>query len=611
MTNVMALSALLVAALATAGSATVPHSSWENSLKPKGTPGAEITLAKGGKALYSILIPASPSTRVQKAAEDLAQWLGCIAGARFTIQREPDNRDLKGNFISIGQTWLLRKSGLKIDKAKLGDEGYAIDEKEGDLFLVGGATRGPINAVYALLEEDLGCRWYSRFTQTIPSMPTLKFRPVKRSYVPVLEIRDPYYWEAFDGTWSLRNRTNSSSAPVPVEWGGNKGYALFVHTFNQLMPPDQYFAQHPEYFSEHNGKRDPGQLCFSNPEVIKVMVESVKRVFRICPGAQIISVSQNDSVPCCACASCKAEGEAEGSMAGPLLKFVNAVADEVGKEFPNVRISTLAYLDTAVPPKTVRPHKNVAIQLCTDSHAWSEPFLNVEETQQFQSKMAAWAAMGADIHIWDYTCNFSHYPGIMPNWQVVTDDIRYFVKHNAKGVMLQGNYQTPGTSDGYMRSWVWAKQLWDPTLDTRALMKDFVFGYYGKSAPAIWDYEELLWNTWENQHNSKLKSPAGGIRYGMDLFDEDFMSRAKECFKHAEQLADDPETLRRVEEAGLQVLYTDLCRQTKSGKPADLAVFKAELNKFEAVARRENMTHIQEGAPDYGNWIAKMKEAAK
>ena len=220
----------------------------------------------------------------------------------------------------------------------------------------------------------------------------------------------------------------------------------------------------------------------SNPEVVKIVADSVKLVLKGNPNAQIISVSQNDSVPCCSCAKCKALADAEGSLAGPLLTFVNAVADEVGKDYPKVKISTLAYLDTFMPPKTVRPHKNVAIQLCTDSHAWAEPFLTIEETERFQTGMKAWAAMGADINIWDYTCNFSNYAGPMPNWQVVTDSIRFFVSHNAKGVMLQGNYQTPGTADGYMRCWVWAKQLWDPSLDTRELMKDFVFGYYGKAA---------------------------------------------------------------------------------------------------------------------------------
>lgn len=577
--------------------------SWQNALKPKGELGAEVTLARGGKALYAILIPAAPSTQEQKAAADLAQWLAEMTGARFAVAREYDTPP-KGKVISVGKTNLLARSGSRIAKAELKDEGYGIDEIDGNLFLAGGATRGIINAVYALLEEDLGCRWYSRYTQTIPNTPTLTFRPTKRTYVPVLEIRDPFYWEAFDGTWSLRNRTNSPWAPVPDYWGGHQSYALFVHTFSTLVPPDKYFKDHPEYFSENGGQRNPGQLCVTNPEVVKIAAESVKLVLRGNPSARIISVSQNDSAPCCACAKCKAIADAEGSMSGPLLAFVNAVADEVGKSYPNVKISTLAYLDTFMPPKTVRPHDNVVIQLCTDSHAWGQPFLTIEETERFQTAMKGWAAIGANIDIWDYTVNFSHYPCPMPNWQVVTDSIRFFVAHNAKGVMLQGNYQTPGTGDGYMRTWVWAKLLWDPTLDTKALMKDFVFGYYGEAAEPIWEFEELQWDTWEAQHHGWLKNPAGGIRFPMTLYSDEFMNKARDCFARAEKLADDPSILRRVEEAELQILYADIERMAAPGKPADPAAFKAALDKFERIARRQKMTHIQEGAPDFEPWLA-------
>ena len=166
---------------------------------------------------------------------------------------------------------------------------------------------------------------------------------------------------------------------------------------------------------------------------MKTVADNVKgRALGVCRGASVISVSQNDSWGSCDCPQCAAVAKAEGGNSGPLLNFVNAVADSVGKDYPNITISTLAYLDTSAPPKHIRPRKNVAIELCTDSHAWSEPFLTVEETQQFQSRMKEWAAIGANIDIWDYTVNFSHFPAPMPNWQVVADDIRFFVAHSAK-----------------------------------------------------------------------------------------------------------------------------------------------------------------------------------
>ncbi len=96
----------------------------------------------------------------------------------------------------------------------------------------------------------------------------------------------------------------------------------------------------------------------------------------------------------------------------------------------------------------------------------------------------------------------------------------------------------------------------------------------------------------------------------MSLFDQDFMTKARDCFKRAEELAGDPETLRRVEEAELQILYAELAQAAESGKPADPEAFKAALDKFERIARREKMTHTREGAPDFESWIARMRQLA-
>ena len=71
--------------------------------------------------------------------------------------------------------------------------------------------------------------------------------------------------------------------------------------------------------------------------------------------ASIFSVSQNDTFNNCQCEQCKAVDDAEGSPAGSLLKFVNAVAESIEKDHPKIRIDTLAYQYTRKPPKTIRP----------------------------------------------------------------------------------------------------------------------------------------------------------------------------------------------------------------------------------------------------------------
>lgn len=51
-----------------------------------------------------------------------------------------------------------------------------------------------------------------------------------------------------------------------------------------------------------------------------------------------------------------------------------------------------------------------------------------------------------------------------------------------------------------LRGWVWAKQLWNPELDTQTLLKDFVFGYYKEAAEPLWNYQRMMWEYWEKWH---------------------------------------------------------------------------------------------------------------
>ena len=44
-----------------------------------------------------------------------------------------------------------------------------------------------------------------------------------------------------------------------------------------MLPPKKYFKDHPEYYSlyQSNRRGTDGQLCFSNPDVVRVCTENV------------------------------------------------------------------------------------------------------------------------------------------------------------------------------------------------------------------------------------------------------------------------------------------------------------------------------------------------
>lgn len=584
--------------------ALASHAQWRNALAPKGKAAPPLTLAEGGRSGYRILISAKPTTQDRKAAADLQQWLQEMCDVKLPIVTE--EKPVRGKVVSIGLTALLAQQPAPTQD--LGDEGYGIAERNGNLFLWGGRTRGVVNAVYALLEEDLGCRWYTKDDIRIPKTPILRFAPVPRTYSPQLRLRDPFYFVSFDGVWSLRNRTNAPGAIVPEEWGGHIDYGkLFVHTFHQLMPPDKYFKDHPEYYMlDESGRRNSYQLCTTNPDTIRLVTEAVLKELRENPNAELACVFKMDGGGMCQCPTCKALREAEGSDMACQLFMVNQVAAAVEKEFPRATVDTLAYLDTIGVPKTVRPRKNVAIRLCNDAvGSWVHPFTPAEQCD-VAKLVRAWSAVCDRIYVWDYNVNFSHYLAPMPNMGVVAANIRFWIKNHAEGIMTQGAYQSPGAERDEMRSWVIAKLMWDPALDLDALTLDFTYGHYGKAAPAIAEYNELLRQSGE-EHKQELAAPPGGIRYAMDspFLSFDFLHRAAMLFARAERLAENDTVLRRVERAELPILYVQLVRG-----PAFVGDgYPDILDKCERIVHQVGLKHFWEGEENADSEIAAWRKA--
>lgn len=563
---------------------------WQNALKPVGESTGQFMVVKDGQPLVGIMCPKQATTQDKKAAVDLQTWIKEITGATLEISFGK----------ARGKMILIRTDPT------LGNEGYAITNRVDQLLLAGGKTRGVINAVYALLEEDLGCRFYASASIRLPKTNTLVINPINRRYQPSLKLRDPFYSCAFDPEWSLRNRTCAPSARVPEEFGGRMDYdGMFVHTAEKMVPPAKYFATHPDYFAQlPDGTRSTAQLCATHPAVAQLAIEFVKQVLKANPHAELVSVSKNDNTTVCHCERCAKLRAEEGSDMANQLILVNRVAEAIETEHPDVTIDTLAYLVTIQVPKTIRPRKNVAIRLCNDDvGSWQHPFTPAEQCD-IAKLLTAWSAVHDRIYIWDYNVNFSHYLAPMPNLDVMAANIRFWITNHAEGVMLQGGYQGPAERDE-LKSWVTSKLLWDPSRDEKALTQDLIWGHYGVAAPALAEYELLL-NQIRVDFAEQMNSPKGGIRYRMDapFLTKEFLDQAMKIFARAKNLAKGDEVLtRRVERAELPILYAQCVR----GPDVVGEHYAKAVEEFERIARREQVTHLREGGSDFEKKLAEYK----
>ena len=72
-----------------------------------------------------------------------------------------------------------------------------------------------------------------------------------------------------------------------------------------------------------------------------------------------------------------------------MIRFVNSVAEDLEKDYPNLTIITLAYHYTQKPPLHVKPRKNVVVQLCDIHCSFAVP-LSDDRNKEFRQDLLGW-----------------------------------------------------------------------------------------------------------------------------------------------------------------------------------------------------------------------------
>jgi hypothetical protein len=577
--------------------------SWHNSLKPKGD-GIKITLAENSVPAYVIVIPAKASLRERQAASELQLWLGKITGGKFQIV--PDSRAPQARELSVGNTNRVTESARQ--KAKeTGKFGYVIAADKERLLLLGAGNNSPLYAALALLEEDIGVRWYAPNAERIspmklpwptkgahrfPKQTNLTVQVVPREVKPSIPIRRYYTIRYSFIPWNDRNRLNGSAA------GGE--YNVGVHSFYLLVPPEKYFAKHPEYYALVKGKRrarfvkakqgEYAQLCLSNPNVAEIMADTIlKRLRKARPDRRTVFISPNDSGNYCECEACRKLEKKYGGCGGMVLWFTVKVAEKVRKEFPDAPIGIDIYWGTKQAPpanlfKDIQIPDNVFLRYMLDwgaSFSWpyysmydpkitparyrtSSRFVDCTQKENF----LRWKKLVPRAAIWMYPAQYRNTAVPMPNIRAMAENIRFFAEQHVEDGYVQ---RCAASSISPLRNWVLVKLLWNADLDVEELLLDFIFGYYENAAPEVLAYYELLWGNAAHYTNfDKIRDWIYPI-HAEEMFRHDFVPKARAILDRALAKAKDADIRRRIEELKLKLLFVNcaqLYMQMRDGRTA-------------------------------------------
>lgn len=403
-------------------------------------------IVKNGKANAVIVLPEAPGSVLEYAARELQSHIQKISDAELKIITEKESAAGWENIIYLGFGKATAEAGISFEDAP--PNTFHIKKTANILYLAGKdfegrlsepATMGkiyegvlPINdrasmgslfAVYHWLGEQLGVRWLwpGETGTVIPEAKDIHIGSAGEIIQqPALlhgRLRIGGGKRAMEET-SVWLRRQQIAAGISMDYG---------HGFGKYW--ERFGEQHPEWFAlQTDGKRGPVdtrtnlvQLCVSNPELWKQVIEDWKLQRTREPRKQWINGIENDRRaidPFCACESCQAwdsrlgqEAEKDPwivgaelgnedakpivSMSDRYAKFWLALQNEGKKHDPNAKVIGYAYSTYVKPPVETQLNENIIVGM-VPSYAFP---VAKETAENFRDIWAGWKAKGARLYL--------------------------------------------------------------------------------------------------------------------------------------------------------------------------------------------------------------------
>ena len=538
--------------------------------------GAAVSLAAVASAVtvdknWSIVIPDKDDTGVSRANREavyeLAEAFEEGVGLKLPVVERSKFKG--GPALHIGEA-SAKAAGLPTGDLRLFDN--VIAEKGGSIYLYGHdhparSYRNVESARCVLPSLKATGRFMEKYMSVRFVMPYSTGMAVKKSAavtVPDGTFTCERPTLQFGGTWTSALHSLQSGimgSGVFYCWGG--------HSYTHMVSSKEYYKDHPEYFGLVRGVRfvDPGNevLCISNPDVRKLMVDYIVKIFD--EGADVCELGPSDSYQHCECEKCRALYGTGDDWCEKYWCFHRDIAAEVHKLRPEKKVCIVCYGQTSKPPKTFTEFPpNVMIEMCKYT----------EESFRRWDRYNITSGFYAYIYLW----GGYQFLGCTPKrtYRSVHDTARTLVKNGVKGIFRCGYLELPGLEGPAY--WVFNRTLSDPDLDIRAAVSEYCDYCYGDAAAPMARFHDTI-----DAHLAVEKFPAARP---LDAFAYLYTPETLKDLETALARAEAVKTLSKKEKArlGLVRVEFDYLRNLASIATVYAAYrFKPTRESFEPVAR--------------------------
>ena len=483
------------------------------------------------------------------AARELSEYLGRVTGRKFPVRFTSAYRS--GNpAVFLGREASKLAAGFQ--QKEPGEQEWIFKTVGNDLVITGGSPTGTLYGVYEFLEKYAQCAWYDFDTEVVPFNPDWKIPQLDERAGPGFLRREMYIGSPFDARTRLRNKENVRSECE--ETNINIGLPNGCHTFAWYS---RDWKEADLFAMNRNGRRMGTQLCLTNPEVVRRIVKQLRMYIaadrkgkrpELWP--RIYDISQDDGTGGeCYCPECCKVLHEEGAYSGLNTRFINRIAQEIKKDYPEILIRTFAYAYTQLPPKKVVAADNVIIHSCNS--AFFAPLL--PETSNGKI-LEQWRLFAKNIAIWAYWKPYMGYeaPYVKSRSDMQTE-LR-FCRDNGVIHYFAESEEPLQRSFFQFQYYIGMKLMQDPDRNLEKTVQQFMTAYYGAAAEKMLAYLNYL-----EQRQKEI--PYGSSVTQLTYLDRAFYQTVHALLDQAEKLVkDDSRSLHHVRRERIPVDKSMLIR---------------------------------------------------